>query len=60
MTEKIEHRDFWEVRRGGEVLCAGTVPFLGYPPHILLDMFENGLYLYKNGKRVKKCELASA
>lgn len=58
MVNQKEIRDFWEVRRGGEVLCAGPVPFLGYPAHILLDMYENGMYFYKNGKRVKKCELA--
>lgn len=60
MAEKKETHDFWEVRRGREVLCAGPIPFLGYPSHILLDMYANGLYLYKNGKRVRKCELVSA
>lgn len=60
MAEKKEIRDFWEVTWGGEVVCTSTVPFLGYPPRILLDMHVNGYSFYKNGKRVKKCELALA
>lgn len=60
MAEKKEIRDFWEIRQSGEVVCAGPVPFLGYPSHALLDMYDHGLYLYKNGKRVKKCQLTLA
>lgn len=50
-------RDYYEMRRGGEVLCSGTVPNLGYPAERIRDMARNGIYLYKNGKRVKLCEV---
>lgn len=46
-------RDYYEMRRGREVLCGSTVPNLGYPDAWLKDMARNGIYLYKNGKRVK-------
>lgn len=44
--------DFYEMRRGRDVLCTSTVPNLGYPLSWLRDMSRNGIYLYKNGKRV--------
>ena len=46
-------RDYYEMRRGREVLCGSIVPNLGYPDSWLKDMARNGIYLYKNGKRVK-------
>ena len=49
--------DYYEIRRGRDVLCQGTVPYLGYPPERLKEMARNGIYLYKNGKRVKLCEV---
>ena len=60
MSGKPEIRDYWEIRRGKEVLCCSTVPFLGYSVGTLLDMYAAGYACYKNGNRVKKCELASA
>ena len=60
MENKKEKRDFWGVMWGGTVVCTSTVPFLGYPSHILLDMHANGYSFYKNGKRVSKCQLALA
>lgn len=45
--------DCWEIRRGRDVLCSSTVPNLGYQIACLRDMARNGIYLYKNGKRVK-------
>lgn len=51
-------RDYYEMRRGGETLCSGTVPNLGYPPEWIRDMAKAGIYLYKNGKRVKLCDIA--
>lgn len=45
-------RDYYEMRRGREVLCGSTVPNLGYPDAWLKDMARHGVYLYKNGKRV--------
>lgn len=50
--------DYYELRRGRDVLCRGTVPNLGYSPERLKEMARNGIYLYKNGKRVKLCEVA--
>lgn len=44
--------DWYEMRRGGEVLCCGASQNLGYPVHWLKDMARHGIYLYKNGKRV--------
>lgn len=49
--------DYYELRRGRDVLCRGTVPNLGYPPERLKEMARNGIYLYKNGKRVKLCDI---
>lgn len=53
MPNKCVIRDYYEMRRGGEVMCSGTVPNLGYPAEWIRDMARNGIYLYKNGKRVK-------
>jgi len=46
-------RDYYEIRRGKDVLCTGDVPNLGYPAAVIREMARNGMYLYKNGKRVK-------
>lgn len=43
----------YELRRGKEVLCVSSVPFLGYSPEVLRDMERSGLHLYKDGKREK-------
>ena len=45
--------DNYEIHRNGQILCHGTLPNLGYTAERLKDMSRNGLYLYKNGKRVK-------
>ena len=60
MAERQVNRDFWEVRGGNDVICCSTVPFLGYPLRVLQDMYASGLCLYRNGNRVKKCELMLA
>ena len=52
--------DYYEIRRNGQVLCRGTVPNLGYSEERLKDMYREGTYLYKNGKRVKLCDLKSS
>ena len=49
--------DYYELRRGRDLLCRGTVPNLGYSPERLKEMARNGIYLYKNGKRVNLCEI---
>lgn len=46
-------RDYYELRRGNAVLCTGDVPNLGYSADVIREMARNGMYLYKNGKRVK-------
>lgn len=43
----------YELRRGKEVLCVSSVPFLGYSVAILNDMEKSGIHLYKDGKREK-------
>lgn len=53
MTNKSVGQDYYELRRGRETLCCGTVINLGYSPERIRDMARNGIYLYKNGKRVK-------
>ena len=45
------------IASGRELLCPGTVINLGYSPERIRDMARNGIYLYKNGKRVKLCEV---
>lgn len=49
--------DYYEMRRGREVLCGSTVRNMGYPIAWLRDMARNGIYLYKNGKRVNLCDI---
>ena len=44
----------YEIRRSGQVICHSSVPDLGYPRDIIKDMEENGMFLYCDGKRVKK------
>lgn len=58
--KKTESRDYWEIRKGREVICGSTVPFLGYPARVLLDMYGAGYCCYRNGNRVKKCEIILA
>lgn len=57
MENKCVAQDYYELRRGRELLCSGTVINLGYSPERIRDMARNGIYLYKNGKRVKLCEV---
>lgn len=47
----------WQIRKGKEVLCEGHIKNLGYKPETIKEMAKVGLYLYKDGKRVKPCEL---
>ena len=46
--------DNYEIRRSGERICHGSVVNLGYSAERLKDMYRNGMYLYKNGKKVAK------
>ena len=57
MENKCVAQDYYEMRRGRELLGSGTVINLGYSPERIRDMARNGIYLYKNGKRVKLCEV---
>ena len=52
-------RDYYEMRQGGQTLCSSTVPNLGYPAHWIREMAKAGIHLYKNGKRVKLCEIGT-
>lgn len=49
--------DFYEIRRGREVLCCGTLKNLGYTKARLMEMYRSGLRLFKNGKVVRQCDL---
>ena len=60
MADQKENREYWEIRRGSEVLCSSTVPFFGYSARVILDMYAAGYSCYRNGNRVKKCELMLA
>ena len=57
MENKRVAKDYYELRRGRELLCSGTVINLGYSSELIRGMARNGIYLYKNGKRVKLCEV---
>lgn len=57
MTNESVTRDYYEMRKDGQTLCSSTVPNLGYSVAWLRDMARNGIHLYKNGKRVKLCEV---
>ena len=57
MANKSMARDYYEMRRGGEVLCGSSIPNMGYPVAWLRDMARHEIHLYKNGKRVKLCEV---
>lgn len=50
-------RNIYEMRRVGQVLCCSTIPNLGYPAACIREMARNGISLYKNGKRVKPCDV---
>lgn len=53
-------KPLYEVRRGKEVVCTGSVPDLGYSKDILQDMERNGLHLYCDGKKVKSRSRSSS
>ncbi len=41
----------YEIRRGGQVICASSIPDCGYSKEILRDMQRSGMRLYCEGKR---------
>jgi hypothetical protein len=49
--------DVWELKRGREILCRGTVERLGYTKARLSELYKAGYRLFKNGKVVKACDL---
>lgn len=59
MANKCVSRDYYELRRGGEVLCSSSVPNLGYPAEVLWEMVRAGYGLYRNGNRVKLCDITA-
>lgn len=59
MSKGKQSSDWYEVRRGGEVLCGSTIPNLGYPIAWIKDMAKHGIYLYRNGKRVRMCDITA-
>lgn len=55
-TKIIAAEELWELR-GGIGGVESHVPYLGYSLAALRDILKNGYTLYKNGKRVKLCDL---
>lgn len=49
--------DHYEIRRGSQPLCESSIKNLGYPVETIRQMLKAGYTLFKNGKRVKQCEL---
>lgn len=49
--------EVFELRRGRQVLCRGTVPWLGYSKARLRMMYRDGCVIYRDGKRVKLCDI---
>lgn len=49
--------DLWELKRGREVLCRGTVERLGYTKSRLSELYRAGYRLFKNGKVIRACDL---
>lgn len=49
--------NYYEIRRGKDTICSGTVPNLGYTPEYLIQILKDGYSLYCNGKRVKLCDI---
>lgn len=57
MTDKKRPADHYELRKGREVICRGTVKNLGYTNARLKEMAKEGIRLFKNGELVKRCQL---
>lgn len=57
MSETPAAQSRYEIRRGGTVLCNGSIPNLGYSREVLLDMCRAGLALYRDGRRMKLSEI---
>lgn len=45
----------FEIRASGAVLCSSSVPNLGYSHEVIKDMERNGLFLYCDGKKARRC-----
>lgn len=42
-------QNYYEIRRGGVVLCVSTVANMGYPAETIRQMLRDGYTLYRNG-----------
>lgn len=53
--QKQEQRviDHWELRKGGKTIVYSSLKNCGYPASDLRAMQRDGIYLYRNGERVK-------
>ena len=47
----------FQIRHGGCVIFESGIHNLGYTPEQLKDMARAGYYLYRDGKRVKLCDI---
>lgn len=47
----------FQIRRDGDVVAESHVHNLGYGAAVLKDMSRAGLHLYRDGKRVKLCDI---
>lgn len=44
----------YEIRKGGVVCCASSLPYCGYSPQTIKEMQADGFELYADGKKVKR------
>lgn len=49
--------DTYELRRGRDIVCRGTVKYLGYTKARITELYKDGYRLFKNGKLVKLCDI---
>lgn len=47
----------YTIRRGTVTLCSSALPNCGYPASVLKDMSRAGMYLYRDGKRMKQADV---
>lgn len=47
----------FQIRKGGAVICESHIPNLGYSAATLKEMARAGFHLYRDGKRVKLCDI---
>lgn len=57
MAKPKEETDIWEVKGNCMAPTCSSAKYCGYSLQTLKDMAKTGIHLYKNGKRVKLCDV---